>query len=92
MLNQEQAERQHSDVTITGFRAQAAAVGLIQLIIELQSAGLLSVTAVERIRDAIIDDLMLSRPIHAEEKDFRDRLRTRFARMLEMSASGSAHR
>lgn len=79
----EEAERRHSDVNLAGFRAHASAIGLLQLLKELQIAGVLSKAAVERIRDAIVDELLLSRPIRSDAEEFRDRLQSRFARLLE---------
>lgn len=90
MTTREQAEHRHSEVSLAGFRAHAAAIGLVHLLRELRIAGVLSASAVERIRDAVVDELMLSRPLHAQEEDFRNRLRVRFERLMgEPPTAGS---
>ena len=38
--------------------------------------------ATGRVRDAIVDDLTLSKPLHASEDEFRDRLRSRLDRLM----------
>ena len=83
MTDRAERERAHTDVGLAGFRAHATAIGLIQLIHELQAAGVLNGEAVGRVRAAIIDDLSLSKPLHADEADFRDRLRSRLDRLLQ---------
>ncbi len=76
----------HSEVNLAGFRAHAAAVGLLQLIRELRLAKVLDDAAVGRFRDAVIDELALSRPMHVEESEFRQRLKTRLDRLVDHHA------
>ena len=52
----------HDLINFVGLRAQATAVGLIQLTAELAKAGVLQEDAVTRIKSAIADELELSRP------------------------------
>jgi hypothetical protein len=53
----EEQKRLHHDVTNVGLRAQATAVGLIQLCIELKAVDVLSEEAFGRIKQAIGDEL-----------------------------------
>ena len=55
-------KERHDTVTFLGLRAQATAVGFIQLAAELIKVGILDAAAVERIKQAIFNDLALSRP------------------------------
>jgi len=64
-------------VDLLGFRAQATAVGLVQLAVELKAVGVLDAAAVGRIKDAICGDLMLSRPSCVERAEYERTLRRR---------------
>lgn len=77
-----EATRVNRDLQLIGFRAHATAIGLLQLVKELRAADNLSQDAVTRIRDAMIDDLSLSRSSHEKEEDFRSRLKTRLDGLL----------
>jgi hypothetical protein len=77
------AKQVNMDVDLVGFRAHAAAVGLLQLIKELRVAGNLSDAAVNRIRDAVIDNFSVTRSSHEPEEHFRSRLQTRLDRLLQ---------
>ena len=58
-----EAEKQlHLAIDHLGLRAHATAVGFIQLTSELVRAGVLETGALDRIKDAIVKDLCLSRP------------------------------
>ena len=80
----ETSSRHHNEISLAGLRAQATAVGLIQLIQELQRSKVLDDVAVARIRDAIVDDLALGRPLHASNEEFSQRLRARLDRLLNL--------
>lgn len=60
----------HQLVSFVGLRAQATAVGLLQLSAELLRAGVLREDAIARIKTAIINDLELSRPISLSKDEF----------------------
>jgi hypothetical protein len=62
--------RLHQTVSLVGLRAQATAIGLIQLTTELKRAGVLDEGAVERIKCAIARDLMLSPPASVKKSEF----------------------
>lgn len=57
--NNERQKKLHHDVTNVGLRAQATAVGLVQLCIELKSAKVLGDQSLTRIKQAIADELLL---------------------------------
>ncbi len=73
----------HQTVSLVGLRAQATAIGLIQLTSELVRAGVLDDAAVGRIKCAIASDLMLSPPASVKKAEFeawvRQRLDSLFA-------------
>ncbi len=79
----EKQKRLHHDVTNVGLRAQATAVGLIQLCIELRSANVLSDDALTRIKGAIGDELAIGPYRRIASRDQRseidDRLNKLFA-------------
>jgi hypothetical protein len=69
--------RLHQCVSSIGLRAQATAVGLIQLTAELGRAGVLDPAAVGRVKEAIARDLMLSPPASVPKAEFETWLRRR---------------
>ncbi|RYF11046.1 MAG: hypothetical protein EOO77_20250 [Oxalobacteraceae bacterium] len=79
----EKQKRLHHDVTNVGLRAQATAVGLLQLCIELRDANVLSEDAITRIKNAIGDELIVgpNRRIASREQrsEIDDRLNRLFA-------------
>jgi hypothetical protein len=71
-------KRMHFDLTNVGLRAQATSVGLVQLCIELRDAKVLDQPAVERIKDAIADEISVTAPrIHHGAAQYRQEVRTR---------------
>lgn len=72
----------HNAVGFIGFRAQATAVGLLQLVRELRRANLLDHDAVERIKDAIASDIVLTRPRSATKAGFDQSIRTRLNKLF----------
>lgn len=64
-------------IDLLGIRAQATAVGMFQTAIELRRAGVLDEAAIGRIKDAIIGDLMLTKPPSANAADYAQSLRKR---------------
>lgn len=80
-----EATRINRDLQLVGFRAHASTVGLLQLIKELRASENLSEQATKRIRDAMIDDLALSRATHEKEGDFRKRLQARLDCLLDLN-------
>ncbi len=75
---------------LLGMRAQAAAVGMIQISIELTRAGLLDEAALGRIKDAIFGEIALRRPPSVPKDEYdrtmRRRLNALFAGDEELGA------
>lgn len=70
-------KQMHQDLRNVGLRAQATAVGLVQLCRELQSAGVLDQEAVDRIKGAIADEITLTGPRPILRADYRQEVRSR---------------
>lgn len=76
-MDEREEIRLHETVTFVGLRAQATAVGLLQLSAELVRAGVLDQPAVNRIKDAIAKDIALSRPRSASREEYERTVRER---------------
>lgn len=89
MENQE-IKRLHDEVGFIGLRAQATAVGLLQISIELRQAGVLDDPAIERIKDAIANDLALAPPKHLTREEHRITVKRRLDRLFSGNESLSS--
>jgi hypothetical protein len=78
----EKQKRLHHDVTNVGLRAQATAVGLIQLCIELRGANVLSDDALTRIKGAIGDELSIGPYRRNASRDERSEINNRLNRLF----------
>ena len=76
-MDEREENRLHDAVSFVGLRAQATAVGLLQLSAELVRAGVLDEAAVTRIKEAIAKDIALSRPRSAVKEDYERSIRER---------------
>jgi hypothetical protein len=76
-ISNEKQRKLHFDLTNVGLRAQATAVGLVQLCVELQRAKLLDAPAIERIKTAIADDVSLAAPRGIASKEYRTDIKAR---------------
>jgi len=76
-------KRLHFDLTNVGLRAQATAVGLVQLCHELKRANVLDEPAIERIKDAIADEVSVTAPRALASKGYRGEIRTRLDRLFD---------
>jgi hypothetical protein len=85
-MDQGEVRKLHDEVGFVGLRAQATAVGFIQLCSELHGAGVLDLAALDRIKDAIARELaMSSRGVYAVELErSRKRLDDLFAGRVEI--------
>jgi len=83
-MDSREGKQLHDTIGLLGLRAQATAVGLVQLSKELVRAGVLSDDAIARIKDAIFKDIALSRPRgrakDEHERELRQRIEAVFAR------------
>lgn len=82
-MDSREGKQLHDLIGLLGLRAQATAVGLVQLAKELHKAGVLSDEAVARIKDAIFKDIALNRPRgrakDQHERELRQRLEAVFS-------------
>lgn len=71
-----------------GLRGQATAVGLLQLTTELVKVGVLDNDAVDRIKQAIFDDLALTRPASQAQTEYEATLQRRLDRLFSPKKDG----
>lgn len=86
-----EALKLHENLEYIGLRAQATSVGLLQLCAELVSAGVLGDEAIERIKDAIREDIMVSRKRMYDRTEFEAMLRERLDRVFRRPCGGGGH-
>lgn len=75
-------KRLHYDVTNVGLRAQATAVGLIQLCVELREANILSEDSITRIKSAIGDELAVGPYRRVASREQRSEIDQRLNRLF----------
>lgn len=75
-------QRLHDAVGFVGLRAQATAVGLLQLSLELRRAGVIDEAAVSRIKEAIAKDISLTCPRSTPKVAFMANIRRRLDRLF----------
>ena len=76
-MDMRDGKKLHDTLGFVGLRAQATAVGLLQLSVELIKAGILDEAAVMRIKTAIFHDIALSRPSSLEKIEYEATLHRR---------------
>ena len=76
-MDMREGKQLHDALGLVGLRAQATAVGLLQLSAELVRAGVLDEAAIGRVKQAIFNDLALSRPRSQTRTDYEASLRRR---------------
>jgi len=84
-MMQSDEERIHANLESIGIRASGAAIGLFQLLKELRDVGVLGPDAIERIKEAVITDLALSRPRSQSMADYEKRVRDRMDSLLPIN-------
>jgi hypothetical protein len=67
----------HETLDLLGMRAQAAAIGMIQIAVELGRAGVLEEAAIGRIKDAIFGEIALRRPTSVPKDEYDRTMRRR---------------
>lgn len=72
----------HFELTNVGLRAQATAIGLVQLCIELRRAKVLDEPAFERIKDAIADQVSVIETRRIGSQTYRNDIRNRLDRLF----------
>jgi hypothetical protein len=76
-MDEREEARLHDSVNLVGLRAHATAVGFLTLTTELVRAGVLEEAAVDRIKDAIVKELSLSRSRASSKEEFERSTRAR---------------
>jgi hypothetical protein len=76
-MTQSEDEHVHEIISFVGLRAQATAVGLLNLTGELVRAGVLDRGAVDRIKEAIARDIALTRPRSVSREEYERTVRER---------------
>jgi hypothetical protein len=75
-------KKTHYDLLNVGLRAQATAVGMVQIAIELRRANVLDEEAIDRIKNAIADEVSLNAPRSMGIQDYRLEIMTRLDRLF----------
>jgi len=78
----EKNKKLHFDITNVGLRAQATAVGLVQLCVELRRANILDEAAVDRIKNAIADEVAVAAPRTLTSPQYRSDVKSRLDRLF----------
>lgn len=78
----EKQKKMHYDIMNVGLRAQATAVGFVQLCIELREAQVLGDAALDRVKDAIADELSVAPPRRIAMRDHRNEIKARLDRLF----------
>ncbi|MBC2665746.1 hypothetical protein H7F51_09435 [Novosphingobium flavum] len=82
-MDQSDAQKTHLDLKLAGFRAHATAAGFLQLTRELRSNGLIDDSSIERIREAMLDELLENLPLSLiGDREYENRLRKRLTDLL----------
>lgn len=81
-MDDREEKQLHETIGFVGLRAQATAVGLLQLTTELRAAGVLDEEAVGRIKETIARDIALSRPRSMPRETFERDIRARLDRLF----------
>ena len=72
----------HQAIDFIGMRAQATAAGLVQLSIELRRSGVIDERALDRVKDAIAEEITHNRPRSAIKKVYQADIRGRLDRIF----------
>lgn len=88
MNRHEDARRLNTELGVVGLRAQATAVGLVQLCSELLQAGVLDNAAVTRIKSAIADQIVVSYKSNRGREAFEASLHRRLDRLFPLAGQG----
>jgi hypothetical protein len=81
-MSYQDAKNLHDTIGFVGLRVQATVVCLLQLSTELRRAGVLGEDAIDRIKDAILGELALSRPRSVSKEDYNRSMRQRLDRLF----------
>ncbi|HEY3948331.1 hypothetical protein [Phenylobacterium sp.] len=76
-MDEREEKRIHDNVSLVGLRAHATAVGFLTLARELVRAGVLDEAAVDRIKEAIVKELSVTRSRATSAEEFERTTRHR---------------
>ena len=82
MANQQDHSRVHLALEFLGIRAQATAMGLVQLCAELRRAGVIDQDAVDRVKDSIAEEIAAHAPRTAVKQQYLADIRGRLDRIF----------
>jgi hypothetical protein len=82
MTPYDKQKRLHWELTNVGLRAQATAAGLVQLCVELRCANLIDDPAIERIKEAIADEVLVAAPRVTASPGFRREVKDRLDKLF----------
>jgi hypothetical protein len=81
-MHLDKQKKLHFDLTNVGMRAQATAVGMLQMCLELRRAGVLDEAAIERIKNAIACDIEVSAPRSVANAEYRRDIKARLDKLF----------
>ena len=82
MIGHDKQKKLHYELANVGLRAQATAVGLLQLCIELRRADVIDQEAVERIKGVIAEEIIVTAPRAVACEAYRNDVRSRLDRLF----------
>lgn len=82
MTPYDKQKRLHWELTNVGLRAQATAAGLVQLCVELRCANVIDDSAIERIKEAIADEVLVAAPRVTASPGFRREVKDRLDKLF----------
>jgi hypothetical protein len=89
--NTDKQKKLHYELSHVGLRAQATAVGLLQLCQELRRVNVIDEAAIDRIKAAIAEEITMTAPRAITSADYRRDVRARLDRLFAGEAEvGSA--
>lgn len=82
MTSQQDHSRVHLALEFLGIRAQATAMGLVQLCAELRRAGVIDQDAVDRVKDSIAEEIAAHAPRTVTKQQYLSDIRGRLDRIF----------
>ncbi|MBV9529136.1 hypothetical protein [Sphingomonas sp.] len=81
-MNEQERSRVHHALEFLGMRAQATAVGLVQLCVELRRAGVLDQEAIDRVKQSIAAEIAERAPRTVMKQEYLADIRGRLDRIF----------
>lgn len=80
--SEDKQKRLHHELEHVGLRAQATAVGFLQLCIELRRTKVIDEQAIDRIKSAIADEISVGAPRSFSRQAYRREVQARLDRLF----------